>query len=209
MCGAAALWMVFRSFSILSSQENIWPNISVPDTQGRRFAKTYRICAYALKQNLAAIALKAKDPIQVLNLCHKHSIRVILNHRLNRSSSEGHYTVLVDITDKHVTINDPQYGEGRKYSFGKLLELWQPLPDVPHNEITGNFLIAISNTTQNQTACVTCHTGIPLDTLCPHCHNSIPLRPAAALGCVVNTCPEQTWLAIDCPYCDKLISEVP
>lgn len=39
MCGAAALCMVYDSFGIKTTQLEIWPRISVPDSQGNMLQK--------------------------------------------------------------------------------------------------------------------------------------------------------------------------
>jgi hypothetical protein len=46
MCGAAALCMVYDSFGIKTSQQDVWPRISVLDKEGEdKYSMTYLLCA--------------------------------------------------------------------------------------------------------------------------------------------------------------------
>jgi len=93
MCGPASMVMVLRSFGESCSQEKIWNEIKVPDGKGGYYAEVNKVCQSFLDRNFNSLHLSAKDPIELLKFCHKHSVRVILGHRLNISSKMGHFTV--------------------------------------------------------------------------------------------------------------------
>lgn len=206
MCGAAALAMVYRSFGLTVTQTEIWNNISTPDSRGGRFAKTSVLCQDALGRGLKSIIVKAKDPIRVLHICDKNSVRAILNLRLRSRSVLGHFTVLVRITSKSITCHDPKYGPYRRTSKKNLLDLW--LPNTSDCEIGGNILVVLTNKYLTKYICPSCSTEIPDSIECynPKCRKIIPLQPGNILGCVNYYCPERTWHLIFCPYCESWIS---
>jgi hypothetical protein len=209
MCGAAALCMVYDSLGIKTSQQEIWPGISVRDFQGNKYAKTYLMCADALKRGLNGMIIQAKDPWAVLKLCTDDSIRAILIHRLNVDSTLGHFTVLVDVTSRFVTLHDPELGPYRKIDRNKMLSLW--LKTGNNCEIEDNVLIAISNKDDSErTSCKLCGTAVPKSTQCPNqkCNKDIPLRPLDIVGCMDDACPGRTWRHIICPYCDTPLSRI-
>jgi len=208
MCGAAALCMVYDSFGIKTTQLEIWPGISVPDSQGNMFAKTHLLCSNALEHGLHSIIFRAKDPWGVLKLCPDNSIRAILIHRPDVNSILGHFTVLVDVTSRFVTLHDPQLGPYRKIDRNKMLDLW--LKKGNNCEIGNNVLIAISNNDSGLTSCRLCGTAIPKSTRCPNqeCSKDIPLQPLDIVGCMDDACPGRTWKHIICPYCDSPLSRI-
>jgi len=211
-CGAAALAMVYRSLGRDCSQAEIWREVAAPAPKRRWFFKqrwftdTHRLCAHALQRGLCAVTIRAKDPLRVLRLCRECSIRVILNHRQSLKSDEGHFTVLVDVTDENVICHDPLKGPSRSVSHNDLLSLWTP--KGWHCEITGRILIAITDAPSNKTSCAVCNMPIPASTACPNCEKKIPLQPTDVFGCVNEACPERLWERVVCPHCDEAIAEL-
>jgi len=208
MCGAAALWMVYDSFGIRTSQQDIWPRISVPDSEGDKYSLTYLLCADVIKQGLHGIIIQAKNPWKILKLCNENSIEAILLHRLEADSPCGHFTVLVDVDDQIVTLHDPEKGPNRKVERNEMLDLWRK--KGKNCEIEDDVLIAISKNDSGKTSCPLCGTIIPQSTRCHNseCNMDIPLQPFEVLGCIKNSCPERTWEYINCPYCDEPLENI-
>jgi len=201
LCGAAALSMVYRSFGQTCSQAEIWPRISKRNNLGSLTSATYLMTQDAQSRGLAAIAVRARQPLEVLRRCKEKGLRVILNHRLTEDTPLGHYTVLVDVDQEAVVLHDPYFGPSRRISHDALRELWRPLSG--NSEITGDMLIAVSPETPGPAApCGTCGTAIPLAAPCAVCSKPVALQPAAALGCIAPGCAERTWVSLTCPYCD-------
>lgn len=205
MCGAAALAMVYRSLGLTVAQSEIFNKISIPDNRGGRFVKTSDLCQDALKRGLKSMIIKANDPLRLLNICSKNSVRAILNHRLRPKSSLGHFTVFVDIARNFVVYHDPQYGPLRKINSKNLLNLW--LPNASDCEIGGYILVVLTNHYLSKYTCPSCNTEIPDSIQCynPECRKDIPLQPGNILGCVNYYCPERAWQLIFCPYCESFI----
>jgi hypothetical protein len=199
-CGAACLSMVYRSLGKEVQQGEIWPAIAKQNRFGSVASTTHLMVRDALNRGFAAVAIQARHPLQVLWLCRQTGIRAILNHRLQRDSPAGHYTVLVDLDDKSVVLHDPFLGPARRTLHAELLELW--LPHFPSAEIAGNVLIGVAAQPSAVPACQFCHTSIPPSVDCPQCKKPVGLQPGSLLGCVTDGCIARMWNYICCPSCD-------
>lgn len=203
-CGAAALAMVYRSFGLTCSQDEIWPrsaragHLRVPRT------KTWLLCADALNLGLAAMTLKVCDPWSTLQLCAQQNIRAIVNHRLSNETPVGHYSVLVAIDDQHVLLHDPQLGPERRLSRDELLDLWGRR--IGDWEITGRVLLAVARPSPAAHVCPQCGAEAARSMRCAACGEPVPLEPARLLGCLDAQCAERTWEQLFCPHCDFAVN---
>jgi hypothetical protein len=201
MCGAASLAMVYRYFDVVCAQDEIWHNISMPDAYGTLYTRTYKMCQDALGRGMAAVILRAKKPVVILEIGENDAIPLVLNHRLNASSSLGHYTVFLGLSDDIVLYHDPQAKPRMQIPLDDLLALW--CPTEGQCEITGNILIAISPGHKGKIRCQACGTVVPPSISCPACGRGIPLEPRSILGCMNASCARRTWESIFCPWCDN------
>ena len=204
MCGAASLSMVYRSFGKEVPQAEIWTAISKPNRFGVVSSTTHLMAQDAINRGFAAVAIQARHPLQVLRLCREGGIRAILNHRVQTDSTAGHYSVLVDLDEKGVTLHDPFFGPSRSLTHEHLLELW--LPRLPNSEIPGNTLLAISASPPQPSICEFCHTPTPVSLSCPRCMKPVGLHPREPLGCMNTGCIARMWNYICCPSCDFMWS---
>jgi hypothetical protein len=200
MCGAASLSMVYRSFGRTVPQSEIWPKISKQNRFGSVASTTHLMAQDALNRGYAALAIQARHPLQVLQLCAANGIRAVLSHRLKDQASTGHYTVLVGLDSESVVLHDPLLGPSRRVSHAELLDLWRPR--YPNAEITGEILIGITDKPGAVPPCRLCKTAIPPGVGCPNCHKPVPLQPAVLLGCVGVGCAARMWNYVCCPFCD-------
>lgn len=199
-CGAAALAMVYESFGVKCSQEEIWPRTACSGPGRLARTKTWLLCADALRLGFSALTIKACDPWRMLRECAAQNIRVILNHRLSNATPAGHYSVLVAIDDNHVVLHDPQLGPQRRLSHGELLDLWcRRLSDL---EITGRVLLAVSQGPRAPHLCAACGYELPQVLACRGCRQAVSLSPACLLGCFSRGCEQRRWEQLFCPYCD-------
>jgi len=205
MCGAAVTFMVLRSFGESCSQEKIWNEIKVPDGKGGYYAEVNKVCQSFLDRNFNSLHLSAKDPIKLLKFCHKHSVRVILGHRLNISSKLGHFTVFRKIVGNSVSVNDPdlgsKHGKGREIEFSELLELM----DGKGDEVAMNSCTIVTKKTLNIECCDVCKSIIPLVAKCRHCNSTLSLEPSLFLGCLDFNCSQALVNVIFCPHCNFAI----
>jgi hypothetical protein len=207
MCGAAALCMVYRSFGMSSSQVEIAAKLTRPGPYAQSGARTHVLAQDALARGLSAIVLRASDPLGTLKLCRDRPLRAILNHRPRRESSNGHFTVLVDLEGDLVVVHDPLSGPNTRIRAEDLLQLWQPLGGA--SEITGNVLVVLAKERQSAGPCPKCGSSIPDAINCPVCGRSVALRPASVLGCASDSCPERAWETVFCPHCDAILLSAP
>jgi len=199
-CGAACLSMVYRSLGKKVEQAEIWPAIAKKNQFGSIASTTHLMVKDALSRGLAAVAFRARHPLQALRLCRESGARAILNHRPAPDSPTGHYSVLVDLDARDVVLHDPFNGPSRHVPHAELLELWQPR--FPNSEIAGNVLIAIAAESSPDTSCWLCGKPLPYAVACPRCKESVCLRPGAPLGCTDMSCLSRMWNYICCPACD-------
>ena len=204
-CGAACLSMAYRSFGKQVAQTEIWPVIAKANRFGQISSTTYLMAQDALKRGFSAVAIQARHPLQALRLSKAAGIRAILNHRVQRDSAAGHYSILVDICAKEVVVHDPLFGAARRLSHAELMELW--LPQVPNSEIVGGVLIAIADAgLPAQPACEFCRTPMLSSVDCPRCSKTVGLEPGAVLGCIQDGCIARIWNWICCPACDYVFT---
>lgn len=200
-CGAACLVMAYKSLGKEVAQTEIWPAIAKQNRFGSVASTTHLMAQDAIKRGFSAVAIQVRHPLQVLRLCRDAGIIAILNHRSQKDSPTGHYSVLVNIDDKHVTLHDPFYGPSRQLLHAELLELWQP--NSPNSEIAGHMLIAIAaGGAPDPPACEFCHTAMPGKIECPRCKQAVGLRPSVPLGCIKSACIARMWNYLCCPSCD-------
>lgn len=201
-CGAACLSMVYGSFGVAVSQEEIWPNISKRNAFGSVASTTHLMARDAIERGFDAVVIQANHPLEALRVCLLNGIRVILNHRLDQKSPVGHYSVLANIDCADVILHDPLSGPSRQVGFAELLDMWRV--GIPISETIGNVLIGIAprNPAAVEPACSLCKLTIGPEVPCPKCQQPVRLRPSAVLGCVAQRCNSRLWNYLCCPQCD-------
>jgi hypothetical protein len=206
MCGAAALCMVYRSFGIVCSQEEVWSDIAGPRTSGAACARTYMLCADALRRGFAAMTLQVRQALDLLRAALEQEIRVIVNHRQDLNSRSGHYSVVVGMDAESLAIHDPLLGPARWLDQAEWLKLWRP--GWSNSEVRGNLAVFIGQCAVDSARCRLCGRRVPAQLLCPRCRKEIPLQPSLILGCLDCLCPERTWDLLFCPWCDAELDRV-
>lgn len=199
-CGAACLSVVYRTFGREVTRTEIWPAIAKQNRFGSISSTTHLMAKDALSRGLAALAIQVRHPLQALRLCRDSGIRAILNHRLKPDLPTGHYTVLLDIDDKHAIVYDPFFDSSRCLAHAELLELWQPL--VSGSEIVGNVLIGVAVEPTSLPACQVCGAAIEPVVECPRCKKAVSLQPSVLIGCMSEACIARMWNYLCCPSCD-------
>jgi Papain-like cysteine protease AvrRpt2 len=200
MCGAAALCMVYRSFDLVCSQEEVWPAIAASSTTGSSRARTYLLCADALRRGFAAVTLQVRQALGLLRTALEHEVRVIVHHRQSLNSRWGHYSVLVGMDEEGLAIHDPWLGPAQWFDQAEWLKLWRP--GQGNSEVRGNLAVFIGPLAAESLSCRMCERVVPPQLPCPTCRREIPLRPGVVLGCLDFSCPERTWDLLFCPWCD-------
>jgi uncharacterized protein YvpB len=204
MCGAAAMAMVLRSLNQTCSQMDLWNEIKSLDGHGNYYGKSHKLALSFLNRGFDSICISTKEPIKLLKVCFEHSIRVILGHRLEQDSNEGHFTVFTKITKDLVYVNDPALGsnggKGRKIPHNDLLELMNG-----SGEIAKNLCIAITNSNLNFSICAICNSPIIDKVKCANCQMEISLQPTFVC-CQNLACEANLTDILFCPHCDMGLS---
>ena len=192
--------MAYRSLDLSCSRQEAWGEVARPDRHGRLAARTHLLARDAIRRGLAAVVVQVADPWPVLGRAVAAEVRVILNHRLQPGSSSGHYTILVDVDDEHLTLHDPHFGPFRRIQRSEFLDLW--LPGSDPSEIVGHVLVGIEPRSELRRDCTECGAEMPTTATCPDCGATIRLRPVAVLGCIREDCGNRMWRRVFCPECD-------
>lgn len=198
-CGEAALVMVYRSLGLACAPEDLQPLVTRPGADGIPCAQTHLLCHDALSRGFHAGIVQARLPWQTLQACLRSGVRVIVNHRPNRDSRSGHYSMVVAIDEDQLLLHDPQEGPCRRLLRNEFLRLWSPV--LARCEITGHILVAIQAPAPTR-SCSACGSLPPSVIDCATCGGTFTAPPGEALGCVERGCPNRLWECCFCPGCD-------
>jgi hypothetical protein len=180
-CGVACLQMVENYyFGRSNSLNNIWKEISNTSSMGRIVGRTYLMGKYAKNRNLSSSIVRFSDLSKVLYYCEAFQIPAIMNVRLSRDSSLGHYIVFAgyDPETGLVRVKDPNDVNTVAYNYRDLAYLFTKLRDS--DEIGGNIIILPSD-----------RMIIKKDVRCPNCNyiNSVDeLITDAITGLICMNC---------------------
>jgi Papain-like cysteine protease AvrRpt2 len=206
MCGAAALCMVYRSFGLNCSQEEVWPAIAVTGAGTLAVARTYLLCADALRRGFASLTLQARYALPLLQAALAQEVRVIVNHRQGLNAPAGHYSVVVALDDEGIALHDPWLGPAQWLAQAEWLKLW--CPGRWNREVSGNLAVYIGHCSAEPARCRLCECAIPPQVPCPTCRKEIPLQPSSLLGCPDGNCPARMWDLLFCPWCDAVLDRL-
>jgi hypothetical protein len=190
--------MVYRSLGIVETQQDIWPRVACLAWDGRRKARTRLLCQDALAHNLEAMIVQARQPWPLLQRCTNAGWRVILHHQPRVGAGEGHYSVLLDMTELEIVVHDPQAGPERHWQRDDFLAAWGP----GGVEVPGYVLVVITASSPSQLSCPVCGQGGADTVSCCNCRQTVQLRPEGTLGCLRPDCAGRLWERVFCPTCD-------
>jgi len=191
--------MVYRSLALTSNPADVWHRVAEEVRPGRKAARTQRLALDALEQGLLVAVLQATQGRPLLSRLAQSATRVILNHRLEPDSPQGHYSVLGATDSDTLTLHDPHLGPHRRLNWSQFKALWSSPPAA--SEITGHVLLAIGRQPHRRN-CTACGTVLPVSVACRRCAKPIDIGPQAAIGCSRVDCPQRLWHRLFCPHCD-------
>ena len=126
--------------------------------------------------------------------------RIIFVQKYKGNDEGWHATVMVDVTDTEVIVNDPALKPSRHIGKDTFLYLWAGGKEKKFE------LVAVSDKKSDAYKCRVCGKPIPDYIICPKCKKKVPLEPKIILGCMDDKCPGRTWQLIYCPYCETTIN---
>ena len=123
LCGPASLKMVFDYYGVLVSETKIAKAAGATPEKGCSIKGLIK----ATKHFGFRAYLKKKSSLDDLRyFVKKKKVPVIVDWF---SEDEGHYSVMVDINKKNITLIDPSLKRGkRKFSTEKFLRIWFDFP---------------------------------------------------------------------------------
>ena len=188
-CGVAALAAIYQSFGLHIDQTSMWRRLRETGLGSEPVIRSHRLAHDALSQGLSAACLRvANRPMVVLGDLLRSGWRVIVNHRHDQESDEGHFSVLAEVKADVVMLHDPWFGPRQSRSVEDFLASWWSSP--PESEIGGAILVAIN--------------ALPIarDSVaaCPVCGEGFPLPGELGLGWLSRW--SSCWRAAHCPNCD-------
>ncbi len=192
--------MVYRSLGLTCQQRSVWQRIAEEVRPGVHAARTHRLALDACRQGFEAAILQTDQPADLLNRLAETQLRVILNHRLDRQSPCGHYSVLVRFDGQTIELHDPQRGPRTVLPWSEFAECWGPTGGP--SETVGNVLVAIGPRSMEVGPCSACGWTPPVQSPCPRCGQLVPLGAAGWLGCGKAARGELLWRRRFCPHCD-------
>ncbi len=199
-CGAAALAMVYRTLGLGDTQEEIWRRIGCGNLVDPTTVPTRRLACDAMERGLHALILQVQGDWLVVRRCLESGACGILNHRLAKQQTTGHFSVVTALEDYHVSFHDPHLGSQR-LRHDEFLNLWGA--GMASLSVPGLILVVIAKTGTDAATCCLCGTPSPPPSWpCEKCHRAIPLEPANVLGCMRFGCPMRGWDRLFCPWCD-------
>ncbi|QDU58371.1 cysteine peptidase family C39 domain-containing protein [Aeoliella mucimassa] len=186
-CGAAVLAMAYHTLGKPTAIEDIWRELS-HGLAPNQAVGAYRLASHAIRYGLDAVVLRAADPSVALQKV-LHSQRIgIVNHQLSGTNPAGHYSIVVDETEREIVIHNPATAANQSVSRELWRKLW--LTTTDQSEHTGGVIVAIGDATAAWES---------EELLCPRCNQVVPL--ASDLGVSIAEW-DPCWECLFCPHCD-------
>lgn len=109
-CGATCLKMLYEYYGIQEDISDIWEAVRWYDkTLNRYNCNTYMMSIHSYKRhNLFSAFVSVLDPISLIRICLKRDIDVIPLYRPDLNSGYAHFSVVVDIDEHFIYLNDPE-----------------------------------------------------------------------------------------------------
>lgn len=143
-CGAACASMVIKHYlGTRVTIDEVWENISAISPElNREYCKTHKIGAYLSSKNLRSCTVRYTSLKGFLEFCNNHGIASIINHKSFENNIAGHFSVVKNINENIVIINDPE-NKNRKSVALSQLEL-MATKSGQADEVGGNTAIVPS-----------------------------------------------------------------
>jgi len=189
-CGAAALVEVLRTRGLNEPLAKVWPRVSSPDPFGTVAARSYLLAAHARRLGFEAAVIQCREPRawEALRRCDSEQLSVILNHRADDRSGEGHYTRLLSADTGTLTLHDPITRDRTTLPRETFLGRWRGNLETP-----GHVLIAIGERLSK--------TEFEAGPRCPRCLRPLECSPRWLFR-TLDWEPGGLWRRLFCLGCD-------
>lgn len=191
-CGAACAAMLIEYYTDKKvGVDAIWPFVkAISPELNREYCRTNKIGQYISNHHFPCCIVKYENLKDFLIFCNTNEIAPILNHKSFSDGTGGHFSVVKNISNNTVIINDPE----KKGSVPVQVKILAALShkDGRQDEVGGNTAIVsiMEDFADKSRPCPDC--GNPIDTsfstvanangsivleeLCFHCDKYFPLE---------------------------------
>ena len=118
-CGPTVLCMVLAYYGITRSEEELRDQMKVNEREG---TKNEQLENEARREGLFVYA-KNGGTIEEIRKYVEENIPVIVN--FIEEGGEGHYAVVIDISDEHLVLNDPYYEKQKNLPISDFVANWR------------------------------------------------------------------------------------
>lgn len=161
-CGAACAAMIIKYYTGRNVDvDEIWRHISAisPELQ-REYCRTFKIGAYIANNHFGCSSVRYLSLKELLEFCNGNDMAPIINHKSFENKLSGHFSVVKNISENFVIINDPENKKRVSVSLPKLDAMARK--SSLNDEVGGN------------TAIIPLLDKFPYQTRsCPNCGNDI------------------------------------
>src|SRR6185312_10488613 len=154
-----------------------------PSNPAEKFINTHAMALDMLGHGLQALAFRARDVAASLRDCSALDIPAIVPGSRSRSQKYrliGHFRVFVGADARGLHFNDPLIPGIQSMSVSAVRDI----RCRKNGEITGNWIVGVSNKPPAISACEACKSSIPNAVRCARCGFGIPLTLSRLLGCL-------------------------
>lgn len=138
-CGATCMKMILDYYGIQDNIQTIWESVSRYDESlQRNNCNTFLMVQYLhQKHGLFSAFVSIPDPEWLIRVCLKRDVELVPLYRPNLSSGYAHYSVIVDIDEQFIYVNDPEQpypdGAGLPIKINVFLQMLRPIPNSEIN----------------------------------------------------------------------------
>lgn len=162
-CGLACASMILKYYTGKKiDQESAFNEIKEKSELDRFYCKTHRISQYLTNAGLSCTIVRYYDLKKFIIHCNENNIAPIINHRSFGDNIGGHFSVVKNIINDSLVINDPENKDLKIVPLSKVQKHIKKLSQ--QDEIGGN--IAIVPNIKNEDLSI-------ID--CPYCSSEINL----------------------------------
>lgn len=166
MCGLACAAMIFKFYKEKKIDQSIAFNeIKEISTLGRYYCKTHKISQYLTQSGLSCTVIRYTNLKDFLLFCNSNSIAPIINHRSFEDNIGGHFSVVKNVIQHSIIVNDPENKNRKIVSFSEILHA----VDIKnHQDEIGGRVAIIPNILKKEIQylpCSKCYTNIDITTV--------------------------------------------
>ncbi|HAS6798454.1 hypothetical protein BBM02_14135 [Vibrio parahaemolyticus] len=140
-CGAACAAMLVKHYSDVRVElDSVWSEISHTSPElGRQYCRTYKIGAYLTNNHFDCVTIRYSSLQDLLEFCNANGIAPIINHKSFEDPTGGHFSVVKNISEGYVLINDPENKKRLSVTLSDLERMATKESDL--DEVGGNTAI--------------------------------------------------------------------